>query len=684
MFPVAREESRIGHRLEAVVASSRPGVWYERVVVHREEAAESFTATCTCTTETEPGGPQCAHVAAALLMAGGLQPALLPGRRRAEEPPQIRIASSSVQGDWLDLQVTVEVEGHQVNFSDLFTALVRGEQTFVLPGGTYFPLDTLELTALREMIEEATALNRTTPETVRVNRYQVDLWSDLQELETVHAADNPLISRIAELTGGVQELTPPPGFTAALRDYQQQGYSWLCFLHEHQLGGILADDMGLGKTVQAIAMMQRVVHNRPRSPRDTLLDHRPFLVIAPTSVVHNWEQEVDRFAPQLKTVAVTETSRRRGESLEQAVSGADVVLTSYALFRLDAQQYQALTWEAVLLDEAQMIKNPGSQSYRAVRDLGAACTVALTGTPMENSLMELWALVSLCCPGLLGAREQFQQIYRVPIEQRQDAEVLERLQRRLKPFLLRRTKDRVAKELPAKQEQVIRLQLDPAHRELYQRYLQRERSLVLGLLEGGGTSHRFEVLSALNRLRQLALDAELIGEMGLTSVKLETLQRMLPEIIAEGHRVLVLSQYTRFLSKARAVAEEAGVSTSYLDGSTTHRRSAISRFRTGKAEAFFISLKAGGFGLNLVEADYVILLDPWWNPAAEDQAVDRAHRIGQHRAVMVYRMIAEDTIEEKVMALQQSKRDLFDAVLDSTEGAAAAALSAEEIRELLE
>ena len=329
-----------------------------------------------------------------------------------------------------------------------------------------------------------------------------------------------------------------------------------------------------------------------------------------------------------------------------------------------------------------MIKNPSSQGYRAARDLPTRFKLAITGTPMENSLMELWALASLCCPGLLGRREQFGQVYRIPIERQGDAAALTRLQRRLRPFMLRRTKERVAAELPPKQQQVLSLRLHPEHRLLYDRRLQRERQKVLGLVQDVSTN-RFQILAALNHLRQLALDAELVGEPAAPSAKLETLAQMLPEITGEGHRALVLSQYTRFLTKAHRTAEETGVASSYLDGATGDRQKVIDQFRSGETDAFFISLKAGGFGLNLVEADYVLLLDPWWNPAAEEQAIDRTHRIGQTRSVMVYRLIAEDTIESKVMALQESKRQLFDTVLGAAEATTEPVLDADQIRDLL-
>ncbi|MGO1522640.1 MAG: DEAD/DEAH box helicase [Nesterenkonia sp.] len=668
-FVVSAEQRGTRHRLEAVVASGEAGRWYHRVHLEADEVTHDYTAACTC------GVEECVHIRAALGVSEKHLPGIVPGRRRTSEGPQLQIGTSTDDGDWFDLNVSVTVAGEQVDFRELFAALVRGESVYLLPDGWYFPLNTPELETLRRVIEEARTLNDAPSSGLRLSRYQVDLWEELAGLDLVAADEHQWWQQVAALTGEPERLAVPESITADLRDYQRRGYQWLSFLHEHRLGGVLADDMGLGKTLQALTMIQRA---RDRDPEDP-----PFLIVAPTSVVGNWRAEAQRFAPELDVVVISETLRRSGAALSERIAAADVVITSYALFRIEAEQYHSTSWSGLVLDEAQMIKNPSSQGYRAARDLPTGFTVAITGTPLENNLLELWALVSLCCPGLLGRREQFGRIYRVPIEKERDAEALGRLQRRLRPFMLRRTKETVAAELPPKQEQVLTLSLHPEHRLIYDRRLQRERQKVLGLVEDMG-ANRFQVLAALNHLRQLALDAELVGEAPVPSAKLETLAQMLPEITGEGHKVLVLSQFTRFLSKAHRTVEEAGVASSYLDGATRERQRVIEEFRSGQTDAFFISLKAGGFGLNLAEADYVMLLDPWWNPAAEEQAIDRTHRIGQTRSVMVYRLIAEETIESKVLGLQESKRALFNTVLGAAEAAEEPVLSAEQIRELLQ
>lgn len=613
----------------------------------------------------------------------------VPDFRPAQDAPIVTVGSTGDgSNDWFDLNVTVRVGGEEVNFAELFTALSRDEEIFVLPSGTYFPLDTPELDQLRRIIEEAKTLNDVTVDGLRISRYQVDLWAELLESGIVDAQTNAWWGRVNALVDddGFDSagLTVPQGVDATLRDYQVQGFRWLETLRRNNLGGILADDMGLGKTLQVIAMMV-AAGDEARAEGEKA---PPFLVVAPTSVVGNWVKEVEKFAPGLSAVAVDATEKKRGLPLTDVVAtagenGADVVVTSYTLFRLDFEAYNDIDWSAAIFDEAQMIKNHASRAYACARKLAVPVKIAVTGTPLENNLLELWALASLSCPGLLGSRKHFTDFFRTPVEKDGDSDRLDLLQRRIRPFLLRRTKDLVADEIPAKTENVTELELAPKHRRIYDRRLQRERQKVLGLIQDMN-SNRFEVFRSLTLLRQLALDSELAGEETSPSAKLEALSELLTSVTAEGHKVLVLSQFTRFLRKARDVATNAGIDSAYLDGTTRNRQTVIDEFREGDAGVFFISLKAGGFGLNLTEADYVVLLDPWWNPATEAQAVDRAHRIGQTRSVMVYRLVSANTIESKVMDLKKSKAALFDRVLDGGGSVEADGLSAADIRALME
>ena len=600
-----------------------------------------------------------------------------PAYRPASGSPLVSITAEGDSIDWFDLSVVVTVDGEDVEFARLFTALAVGDPVMVLPSGTFFPLDAPELQQLRRLIDEARALGDRSSSGIRISRYQVDLWEELRELGVVAAQKSAWVETVRALSRAemLTQVEPPAALQATMRDYQQAGYSWLDFLRRNGLGGVLADDMGLGKTLQTIAMIAKAREDAAGSP--------PFLIVAPTSVVSNWASEFARFAPALRVVTITATQRRRGSVLSDAVGGAEVVITSYALFRLEFDDYERLDWAALVLDEAQMIKNSASAGYACARKLGAPCTFVITGTPLENHLLELWALVSLSCPGLLGGRESFTEYYRVPIEREQNAERLATLQRRLRPFLLRRTKELVASELPARQEQVQHIALHTAHRAVYDRRLARERQKVLGLIDDVA-ANRFEIFRSLTMLRQLALDTELTDDGAAPSAKLDALGELLAEIVDEGHKVLVFSQFTRFLGKARDRAVDAGMRHAYLDGRTTNRAHVIDGFRNGGADVFFISLKSGGFGLNLVEADYVVLLDPWWNPATEQQAIDRVHRIGQERPVFVYRLIAADTIESKVMTLKASKSDLFTRVLDGGELGESRALTAGDIASLLE
>jgi SNF2 family DNA or RNA helicase len=409
----------------------------------------------------------------------------------------------------------------------------------------------------------------------------------------------------------------------------------------------------------------------------------PVLVVAPTSVLPTWLAEAARFAPSLRVVALGETTKRRGGTIAQAIAGADLVVTTYAVFRIDAEAFRESAWSALVLDEAQFVKNHQSQVYQCARLLPARTKLAITGTPMENNLMELWALLSIVAPGLFPRPAAFAEHFRRPIESGSAPERLDTLRRRIRPVMLRRTKDAVASELPPKQEQVIEVALSPKHRRIYDRVLAHERQRLLGLLDDA-QRNRIAILRSLTRMRRLCLDPVLDdpAHAGIGSAKVDALLELITPVLAEGHQALVFSQFTGFLATVRARLDAEGIGYAYLDGRTRKREEVIASFRSGERPVFLVSLKAGGFGLTLTEADYVFLLDPWWNPATEAQAIDRTHRIGQDKHVFVYRMVATDTIEDKVLALQERKRELFARVVD--EGAlASGVLSAEDIRGLL-
>jgi SNF2 family DNA or RNA helicase len=611
----------------------------------------------------------------------------VPDYHEAGDSLEIGLSTGELDGerDWFDLGITVTVEGREVPFSDLFVALAHGQSHMLLPDGAYFSLDKPELAALSRLIDEARSLQDQPDGALRISRFQAGLWEELSGLGVVGHQAATWQQQVRGLLA-VEEIDAvplPAALNAQLRPYQLAGFQWLVFLWAHGLGGILADDMGLGKTLQTLALLQHA-KDVARAQEPPVVRNPPFLIVAPTSVVGNWAAEAHRFTPGLKVVTVSDTLGRRGGTLRDVIDGADAVVTSYTLLRLDFEAYGGHEWAGLILDEAQYVKNYQSKAYQCARKVTAPFKVAITGTPMENNLMELWSLLSIAAPGLFPNPERFRDYYARPIEKSGNADLLAQLRRRIRPLIMRRTKEQVAADLPEKQEQVLEVELDPRHRQLYQTHLQRERQKVLGLLSDVN-HNRFTILRSLTLLRQLSLHAALIDEehSDVPSAKIDSLLEQIEDVVGGGHRALVFSQFTRFLRMARARLEASGVECCYLDGSTTNRAAVISSFKDGTAPVFLISLKAGGFGLNLTEADYCFLLDPWWNPATEAQAVDRTHRIGQTRNVMVYRLIASGTIEEKVMALKARKAELFSSVIDS-DGAFSSALSADDIRALFD
>ena len=698
----------------------------------------------------------------------------VPDYREAADTPVITTSVSDDEDrpDWFSLSVRVHVGEEEIPLALLMAAVAAGEPEVLLESGTWVSIDRPEIEALARLMEEGRELaDPQAHGTLRVSALHAGYYEVLESLGVIGRATarwkervGRLLERaraaeaaaghnaVADAGGSADEAPVPEGMRATLRPYQLEGYRWLDFLRQAGLGGVLADDMGLGKTVQVLAAVQRLVEEREgaggEAPVDDGTDEDsestdsdalnepegtgPVLVIAPTSVVGSWVEQAECFCPGLRVRAVTRTAAKREETLEQITARCDVVVTSYTIARMCEGEFIAQDWSWVVCDEAQFVKNHASATYKAVRRLRTPSTIVITGTPLENSLMDLWALMSIAAPGLLPEPERFGQVYRKPID-RGDAEALGRLRRRMRPFLLRRTKEQVAADLPAKTEQVLAVELGAKHRKAYDQRLARERQKILGLLEEDTAQSRFIALKALTTLRQMALDPALVdgqagdnasrtdspgkkpvrgmtgkaatapskgqpgpGRRPSPSAKVEVLLEHLGPIVSEGHRALIFSQFTRYLSGVREHLEDAGVRTAYMDGGTSNRQEVIDAFRAGGADVFLISLKAGGFGLTLTEADYVFLLDPWWNPQTEEQAVDRTHRIGQDKPVMVYRLVSTDTIEEKVMALKEKKAELFARVVEGTDGAegaagaagagglSPAALTAAEIRELIE
>ena len=606
-----------------------------------------------------------------------------PDYREVTEPPVLRVTTvESPKPDWFDLGVVLTVNGKAVPFMPLFRALAKGQRRMLLVDKTYLDLKQPVFAELRDLIDEAGTLAEWEVG-LRIHRSRTSLWADFEDLADVAEPAVSWRATVAGLEhGAVDELPPPAGLALPLRPYQLAGFRWLAFLWANRLGGILADDMGLGKTAQTLALVAHAVEQGP-----AFAGTPPFLVVAPTSVASNWVREAARFTPGLRVASVTATEAQRPGRIADAAASADLVVTTYAVLRLEADAFAALDWAGLVLDEAQFVKNPGTRVHEAARGIRAPFRLAVTGTPIENHLGELWAILDIVAPGLFPSRRAFDERYRRPIEVDGNDERRERLRRRIRPLMVRRTKELVAPELPPKQEQVISVELSPSHRHLYDLTLQRERQKLLGLIDDLDRN-RFIVYRSLTLLRMLALDASLIdpdAHRHVPSAKLDALLEQLGDVLAEGHRALVFSQFTSFLERVATRLDATGTTYAHLDGSTPARRrdEAVERFREGGAAVFLISLKAGGFGLNLTEADYVFILDPWWNPASEAQAVDRAHRIGQEKQVMVYRLVAEGTIEEKVMALKAKKGELVASILDDA-ALGDASLTADELRGLLE
>jgi hypothetical protein len=427
--------------------------------------------------------------------------------REAGDSLRIGVSAGAMPGDadWFDLGVSITVEGHEVPFADVFVALSRNQSHLLLADGAYFSLEKPELRALQRLIDEARALQETQDGPLRISRFQAGLWDEFAALGVDAAQAQAWQRQVGGLLAlsSIEPVPPPAALSAQLRPYQADGYSWLAFLWEHRLGGILADDMGLGKTLQCLAL---ICHARQARP-----GLAPFLIVAPTSVLANWVTEAARFAPGLTVAGISDTLRKRGQDLPEIIAGADVVVTSYTLFRLDFDAYAAADWSGLLLDEAQFVKNHQSKAYQCARKLPAPFKLAITGTPMENNLMELWSLLSITAPGLFPHPGRFRDFYARPIENGDRPELLGQLRRRIRPLVKRRTKEQVAADLPAKQEQVLEVELHRRHRTIYQRHLQRERQKVLGLINDMDRN-RFTILRSLTLLRQLSLHAGLVDD----------------------------------------------------------------------------------------------------------------------------------------------------------------------------
>ena len=574
-----------------------------------------------------------------------------------------RLEITGADEDWR-LEVAFGEEGSfEADPWAVLDAWGGGRSLVPLLDGGWAPLPTNWLaehgSLLRELMEARDAEGR-------VHRNATAALVELLEnTEATVPQDLQRLRAFLEGGEGLSEDPLPEGFEAELRPYQWAGYHWLNFLADMRLNGILADDMGLGKTVQALAAMA----------------HRggAHLVVCPTSVIRNWEKEANRFAPMLSVNIYHGPNR--------ALDDSDLTLTSYALLRRDLAALRERDWSYVVLDEAQAIKNASSKTARAACLLPAAHRLALTGTPVENRLEELWSLLRFLMPGLLGSENSFKERFARPIEAG-DRRARATLRSRVRPYILRRMKQQVASELPPLTEVVIRCVMSEEQRATYDGVRLMARREVQAAIDAKGESGAtMRVLEALLRMRQACCDPTMLpgdaGE-GVPSAKLDRMEELLVDVVCDNHKALVFSQWTTLLDRAQKRLDGLGIDYVRLDGSTKNRQSVIDTFQSDDGPpVFLLSLKAGGTGLNLTAADYVLHLDPWWNPAVERQATDRAHRIGQHKPVVSCRLIAQDSVEERILELQDVKRDLADAAL-GTDGGFVKSLSAQELRSLFE
>ena len=573
--------------------------------------------------------------------------------------------------DWFDLKTVVEFGDQQISLQDLRKAMKRGEHYVKLADGSIGQIPEEWLNKYKHLWD----LAEETEDGFRLNDRHLSLIDSLLEEDATIQTPPDLMQRRQRLRD-FERITPQPlpkGFVGQLRPYQKHGFDWLHFLREYKFGGILADDMGLGKTVQVLAYLQ--------SQREQSQARNAALLVVPKSLIANWQRESEKFTPELHFLEYMGNFRNKDTVI---FNDYDVVLTTYGTMLRDVEILRGYKFSHIILDESQAIKNPLAKSAKAVRLLKGEHHLVMTGTPVENNTFELWSQFAFLNPGLLGTMDYFKREFANPIESSGDENSSALLRKLIYPFILRRTKEQVAPELPPRSERIIYADMASAQKKIYIQTRERYRAELLGLIESEGMNDvRFRILEGLLRLRQIAIHPGLVeksyrGEAPKFEILLETLETLQ----AENHKALIFSQFVETLKLIRNELDERKLKYVYLDGQTTNRQARVDQFQNDPSYPFFlISLKAGGVGLNLTAADYVIHLDPWWNPAVEMQASDRAHRIGQDKPVFVYKIITRDTVEEKILQLQEKKRALVKSII-ATEASFFKSLTKDDVKSL--
>lgn len=573
--------------------------------------------------------------------------------------------------DWFDIHAVVHFGPYQIPFIDLKNHILNKIREFKLPSGEIAVIPDHWFAQYSNLLQFTEGSKN-----LKLKKHHIGLVNDFANSELATVSMDRKLQKLSDFEE-IEDSDAPRHFNGVLRPYQKAGYNWFHFLRKYSFGGCLADDMGLGKTVQTLALLQKI-----KEENQAEAIHTTSLIVMPTSLVYNWLNEAKKFAPKLKIHSHTGSFRNKEVEI---FSNYDVVFTTYGITRVDIELLKTLYFNYIILDESQNIKNPASKSFKAVKALKSKNKLILSGTPVENTVNDLWTQMSFINPGLLGNQHFFYTEFVVPIEKKKDEEKALKLQALIKPFVLRRTKAQVATELPAKTENLFYCQMSEDQKEYYEKIKSEYRNALLVNMEDGTFKRsQIQVLQGLTKLRQIAnhplmIDEGYEGDSG----KFESVIHTLESVLSRGHKVLVFSQFVKQLDIYKRYFNDQNVPFAYLDGATSKRGEVVKEFQANKdIKLFLISIKAGGVGLNLTEADYVFILDPWWNPAVEQQAIDRTHRIGQDKNVFIYKFITKDTVEEKILALQNRKRKVAESLI-TTEESFVKSLTAKDISDIL-